>query len=259
MGAPRPLASPWKINEAPDSLPLLVHGRFLRIFFLIMAVLALAVSGPLPSLQAAAMFKVLHSSPCVPETLSAEGKDFLQLCFRRNPADRPTASQLLEHPFIRNAHHHDLHGAVRSFVGLSFAVGPLITFAFPLRAAVGESQGSAPSMSQEAPHSSRERAESRLDQPAKGKPLSGWVQGRLLSLPFDTLEEEDDDSCVLFFLPRDSGPRSDTPESRAPHLSPHSTPERAPAASPLHRNHAAQSHPPGAPSVLRGAARSTVK
>ncbi|CAA6653439.1 unnamed protein product [Spirodela intermedia] len=81
---------------------------------------------------AAAMFKVLHSSPCIPETLSAEGKDFLQHCFRRNPADRATASQLLEHPFIRNAHHHDLHGTIHSFMGLSFAVGPLIAFTSPL-------------------------------------------------------------------------------------------------------------------------------
>ncbi|KAG6424044.1 hypothetical protein SASPL_114455 [Salvia splendens] len=49
---------------------------------------------------AAALFKVWKESPPIPETLSAEGKDFLQCCFRRNPADRPTASKLLEHPFV---------------------------------------------------------------------------------------------------------------------------------------------------------------
>ncbi|XP_042062125.1 mitogen-activated protein kinase kinase kinase 5-like isoform X1 [Salvia splendens] len=49
---------------------------------------------------AAALFKVLKESPPIPETLSPEGKDFLQCCFRRNPADRPTASKLLEHPFV---------------------------------------------------------------------------------------------------------------------------------------------------------------
>ncbi|KAL1563241.1 mitogen-activated protein kinase kinase kinase [Salvia divinorum] len=49
---------------------------------------------------AAALFKVLKESPPIPETLSAEGKDFLRCCFRRNPADRPTASKLLEHPFV---------------------------------------------------------------------------------------------------------------------------------------------------------------
>ncbi|XP_057768461.1 mitogen-activated protein kinase kinase kinase 5-like isoform X2 [Salvia miltiorrhiza] len=49
---------------------------------------------------AAALFKVLKESPPIPETLSAEGKDFLQCCFRRNPADRPTAIKLLDHPFV---------------------------------------------------------------------------------------------------------------------------------------------------------------
>ncbi|KAM0951500.1 putative mitogen-activated protein kinase kinase kinase STE-STE11 family [Dioscorea sansibarensis] len=63
----------------------------------------------------AAMFKVLHKDPPVPETLSPEGKDFLRLCFRRNPADRPTASNLLDHPFITNTHHHNLHGSIQAF------------------------------------------------------------------------------------------------------------------------------------------------
>ncbi|KAK4487310.1 hypothetical protein RD792_006083 [Penstemon davidsonii] len=49
---------------------------------------------------AAALFKVLQETPPIPETLSADGKDFLQCCFRRNPADRPTASKLLDHPFM---------------------------------------------------------------------------------------------------------------------------------------------------------------
>ncbi|KAL8128158.1 mitogen-activated protein kinase kinase kinase 5-like [Apium graveolens] len=49
-----------------------------------------------------ALFNVLNRSPTIPETLSAEGKDFLEKCFQRNPADRPTAVQLLDHPFIRN-------------------------------------------------------------------------------------------------------------------------------------------------------------
>lgn len=51
-------------------------------------------------LQAAALFKVLKETPPIPEILSADGKDFLQCCFRRNPADRPTASKLLDHPFV---------------------------------------------------------------------------------------------------------------------------------------------------------------
>ncbi|KAG1368579.1 mitogen-activated protein kinase kinase kinase 5 [Cocos nucifera] len=70
-------------------------------------------------LEAAAMFKVLHKDPPIPETLSSEGKDFLQLCFRRNPAERPTANKLLEHPFIRNSHHYNLHGSIQAFAGIN--------------------------------------------------------------------------------------------------------------------------------------------
>lgn len=52
--------------------------------------------------QPAAMFKVLKESPAIPENLSAEGKNFLNLCFKRNPAERPSAAMLLEHHFIRS-------------------------------------------------------------------------------------------------------------------------------------------------------------
>ncbi|XP_022961725.1 mitogen-activated protein kinase kinase kinase 5-like [Cucurbita moschata] len=50
-----------------------------------------------------AMFKVLNKTPPIPEKLSPEGKDFLQCCFQRNPADRPTAMALLDHPFLRSS------------------------------------------------------------------------------------------------------------------------------------------------------------
>ncbi|XP_077216598.1 mitogen-activated protein kinase kinase kinase 5-like [Tasmannia lanceolata] len=60
---------------------------------------------------AAAMFKILkNESPPIPDTLSAEGKDFLQRCFRRNPADRPTASELLQHRFVRGPHSQEIRG-----------------------------------------------------------------------------------------------------------------------------------------------------
>ncbi|XLS63446.1 hypothetical protein HN51_017674 [Arachis hypogaea] len=54
-----------------------------------------------------AMFKVLQSTPPIPESLSSVGKDFLQQCFRRDPADRPSASMLLNHPFLHNFHDQD--------------------------------------------------------------------------------------------------------------------------------------------------------
>ncbi|KAA3488834.1 mitogen-activated protein kinase kinase kinase YODA-like [Gossypium australe] len=50
-----------------------------------------------------ALFKVLNKTPPVPEALSPEGKDFLRCCFQRNPAERPSATTLLEHPFVRNS------------------------------------------------------------------------------------------------------------------------------------------------------------
>ncbi|KAJ7966661.1 mitogen-activated protein kinase kinase kinase YODA-like [Quillaja saponaria] len=55
-----------------------------------------------------AMFKVLHRSPPIPETLSSDGKDFLQQCFQRDPADRPSAEKLLEHRFVQNWHNRNV-------------------------------------------------------------------------------------------------------------------------------------------------------
>ncbi|XP_007047173.2 PREDICTED: mitogen-activated protein kinase kinase kinase YODA isoform X1 [Theobroma cacao] len=52
---------------------------------------------------AAAMFKVMRDTPPIPETLSPEGKDFLRCCFRRNPAERASASVLLEHRFVKSS------------------------------------------------------------------------------------------------------------------------------------------------------------
>ncbi|WOL08983.1 mitogen-activated protein kinase kinase kinase YODA-like isoform X2 [Canna indica] len=66
---------------------------------------------------AAAMFKVLHKDPPIPKNMSNEGKDFLRCCFRRNPADRPTASKLLEHPFVRHSHHYKAHCSLQAFSG----------------------------------------------------------------------------------------------------------------------------------------------
>uniref|UniRef100_A0ACD5YNI2 Uncharacterized protein n=1 Tax=Avena sativa TaxID=4498 RepID=A0ACD5YNI2_AVESA len=57
-----------------------------------------------------ALFKIANSkdTPEIPESISKEGKDFLSLCLKRDPAQRPSATQLLGHPFV-----HD-HQAIRA-------------------------------------------------------------------------------------------------------------------------------------------------
>ncbi|XP_011083921.1 mitogen-activated protein kinase kinase kinase 5-like [Sesamum indicum] len=65
-----------------------------------------------------AMFNILNRAPPIPETLSAEGKDFLHWCFQRQPADRPSAAELLEHPFLRSSQDQNLAGFVQDFSGL---------------------------------------------------------------------------------------------------------------------------------------------
>lgn len=51
------------------------------------------------------MFKIGNSKelPVIPGHLSDDGKDFVRLCLQRNPLHRPTAAQLLEHPFVKYA------------------------------------------------------------------------------------------------------------------------------------------------------------
>ncbi|CAM8915696.1 unnamed protein product [Rhodiola kirilowii] len=71
---------------------------------------------------AAAMFKVMRETPQIPKTLSPEGKDFLQCCFRRNPAERPTANALLEHPFLRNSQQ-DVQSCINGLNGMKIKDG----------------------------------------------------------------------------------------------------------------------------------------
>ncbi|PUZ76086.1 hypothetical protein GQ55_1G262600 [Panicum hallii var. hallii] len=53
-----------------------------------------------------AMFKIVNTKdiPEIPESFSKEGKDFLSLCLKRDPAQRPSATQLLGHPFVVQDH-----------------------------------------------------------------------------------------------------------------------------------------------------------
>ncbi|KAK1300136.1 Mitogen-activated protein kinase kinase kinase YODA [Acorus calamus] len=52
----------------------------------------------------AAIFKIGNSReiPEIPDHISKEAKNFLKLCLQRDPSARPTAAQLLEHPFVRD-------------------------------------------------------------------------------------------------------------------------------------------------------------
>jgi len=50
-----------------------------------------------------AIFKICYSNdiPDIPDHLSSEAKSFLKLCLQRDPAARPTAAQLMDHPFAK--------------------------------------------------------------------------------------------------------------------------------------------------------------
>ncbi|OMO56221.1 hypothetical protein COLO4_35736 [Corchorus olitorius] len=52
----------------------------------------------------AAIFKIGNSkdTPEIPDHLSNEAKSFIRLCLQREPSARPTALELLDHPFIRD-------------------------------------------------------------------------------------------------------------------------------------------------------------
>ncbi|XP_043722008.1 mitogen-activated protein kinase kinase kinase 3-like isoform X2 [Telopea speciosissima] len=51
-----------------------------------------------------AIFKIGNSKdiPEIPDHLSSDAKSFLRLCLQRDPSARPTAAQLMDHPFIRD-------------------------------------------------------------------------------------------------------------------------------------------------------------
>ncbi|XP_044470196.1 mitogen-activated protein kinase kinase kinase 3 isoform X2 [Mangifera indica] len=52
----------------------------------------------------AAIFKIGNSKdiPEIPDHLSSDAKSFIRQCLQRDPSARPTAAQLLDHPFVRD-------------------------------------------------------------------------------------------------------------------------------------------------------------
>ena len=53
-------------------------------------------------MQVQAIFKIASSQelPAIPETLSPAASEFVLLCLQRDPAARPSAEELLRHPFV---------------------------------------------------------------------------------------------------------------------------------------------------------------
>lgn len=68
-----------------------------------------------------ALFNVMHKSPAIPESLSSEGKDFLNWCFKRDPAERPLAAQLLKHPFVRTTQEQGFSTCALDFSGIKLS------------------------------------------------------------------------------------------------------------------------------------------
>lgn len=61
--------------------------------------------------EVAALFHIgtTKSHPPIPEHLSPHGKDFLLKLLQREPRKRPSATEMLKHPFVQNWEHHH-HG-----------------------------------------------------------------------------------------------------------------------------------------------------
>lgn len=52
--------------------------------------------------QMQALFRIGRGQPPpVPESLSKDARDFILKCLQVNPNKRPTAAQLLDHPFVK--------------------------------------------------------------------------------------------------------------------------------------------------------------
>ena len=62
--------------------------------------LSLLVSYLLQQMEALSLIGKGHPPP-LPESLSTDARDFILKCLQVNPNKRPTAAQLLDHPFLK--------------------------------------------------------------------------------------------------------------------------------------------------------------
>ncbi|XP_031108349.1 mitogen-activated protein kinase kinase kinase 3-like [Ipomoea triloba] len=100
-GSPHWMAPEIVVNERG-------YGLAVDIWSLGCTVLEMATAKP-PWSQyegVAAMFKLATSKACpeIPTHLSEDAKSFIELCLQRDPSVRPTAAQLLHHPFVQEIH-----------------------------------------------------------------------------------------------------------------------------------------------------------
>lgn len=92
---------------APEVIRQLGHGRAADIWSLGCVVIEMATGRP-PWADKRDPFTVMYhiastkDLPTMPEALSPPAREFLTQCFNRVPRERPTAQQLLSHPWMRD-------------------------------------------------------------------------------------------------------------------------------------------------------------
>eukprot|EP00798_Chlamydomonas_sp_ICE-L_P022851 gene22851-30025_t len=97
---------------APEVIKQQGHGIAADIWSIGCTVLEMATGKP-PwctqcTTQVQAIFKIASSQdlPSIPESLSPEASEFVMLCLQRDPAARPAAQDLLQHPFVNFSREH---------------------------------------------------------------------------------------------------------------------------------------------------------
>ncbi|WVZ73471.1 hypothetical protein U9M48_021773 [Paspalum notatum var. saurae] len=96
----------WMAPEVAKAKP---HGPPADIWSLGCTVLEMLTGKvPYPDMEwIYALLKIGRGIPPeIPNTLSEDARDFIKKCVQANPNDRPSAAQLMEHPFVQRPLHH---------------------------------------------------------------------------------------------------------------------------------------------------------